>query len=250
MNFVPIIKSGVTKLGNSSCQMWSPDTNGIMSSIWLGFLALSSNETKCVIPGSIQDTVKINEDIPRHNDMSREMCNQIAANMLSGMNISRGKFGNPIFPDGWIGSLSHSNSCACVIALNDKTGTIGVDVQCVRDPLKIDWRSRILTPRELQDSESKFIDNLRMMDATVRFSVKESFFKAVSQIQNHRYIGFKEIEVFPCYGPVNDGSCIINLCDSRLKVLEGRIKANYLVFQSPIDSMLYAMSCVQTQQNE
>ena len=113
----------------------------------------------------------------------------------------------PIWPDGIVGSISHSDElvAVCVAQANRYAG-VGVDIEAV-GRVTDDIEARILTPAELDDES---VEDAR----TLRFACKEAIYKAVNPIIGE-YFGFQvvRIDLEPSEGegtfngePVEEGS--------------------------------------------
>ena len=91
--------------------------------------------------------------------------------------IDRREDRTPIWPDGFIGSISHTaGHCAAVVSRNDSVLGIGIDAED-GSPLKPEIAARICRPGELARLASLGThDPLRW--AKLVFSAKESFYKA------------------------------------------------------------------------
>lgn len=100
--------------------------------------------------------------------------------------IGRAAQGNPIWPEGIRGSISHSRDiCLAVIGAADEFQGIGVDLEfdAVTDP---EVQALILTRREQRLYATPELCRLV-------FSAKEAFFKAVFE-QHGRFIDFHAVE--------------------------------------------------------
>ena len=94
--------------------------------------------------------------------------------------IIRHDSGRPIFPQGFIGSISHSDDLAISVVTNSpEILSIGVDIQLFRST-KEGLRERILTNKETD------------LDVLAVFSAKEAVYKATSPLVSET-IGFKDV---------------------------------------------------------
>lgn len=109
--------------------------------------------------------------------------------------VKIGPQGSPIWPNGAMGSISHSRAWACALASADPTiGGMGVDIENIvsNDTLKqsldliLVRKERPLLDQGNLDAETVF---------TLLFSLKESFFKAAYPTVGH-YFDFDAISVF------------------------------------------------------
>ncbi|MEM7100789.1 MAG: 4'-phosphopantetheinyl transferase superfamily protein [Pseudomonadota bacterium] len=97
----------------------------------------------------------------------------------------------PRWPEGWQGSISHSQSLACGV-LSRSTSAIGVDVEQQNriDPNRRKLLQSLFTPTELRHIGSLADDRLW----TLAFGAKEAAYKAVYSL-NRDYIGFHEVNI-------------------------------------------------------
>ena len=102
--------------------------------------------------------------------------------------------GAPILPEGLRGSISHKDEVACALVTRDTTAYYGVDVEGVPGPSD-DLASHILTERELAQVSS-MSDDQRPLELSLRFSAKESIYKALDPYVR-RYVAHREVEVVP-----------------------------------------------------
>jgi len=108
--------------------------------------------------------------------------------------VGRGSYGEPIWPSGIVGSISHNNRYAvCCVGYKKDVLGVGLDVEDVIDSLTMkNIKSLILT-----GNESKLIENMREpinLLFTLLFSAKESFFKFAYPFV-HKVFGFETVEV-------------------------------------------------------
>ena len=98
-----------------------------------------------------------------------------------------GRMGEPIWPEGLVGSVTHKNGTAIVaIAECKKYQSLGIDLEYV-DPL----REHNIQSRVLTAAEQKF--NQSQADLLLIFSAKESIYKAIYPL-THEFFGFKDVE--------------------------------------------------------
>lgn len=94
---------------------------------------------------------------------------------------------SPRWPEGVIGSLSHTDTW-CGVALtraNAGIRSVGIDLErlgCVSPEVE----ERISTSREFASGDA--------MSASLRFSAKEAFYKAIFPLVR-RFVGFQEVEI-------------------------------------------------------
>jgi enterobactin synthetase component D len=129
--------------------------------------------------------------------------------------IGRGTAGEPIWPKGIVGSITHTDDLAyAVAALASDCETIGIDSEiCVDAGTCDDIASVCLTPLE----RARFLRGTtitRRWNATAIFCIKEAFYKAAYP-RLRRFIEFEELEVI------------------QLDIRSGRAFARY-IGQSPL----------------
>jgi len=108
--------------------------------------------------------------------------------------IGHDAHGAPILPRGFVGSISHKRTMAVAMVSRDFGATIGVDLEEYGPP-RLGIAEKVLTADEL--AELRDLDERRRwIGVLVRFSVKESIYKALNPWV-HRYVGFHEARVFP-----------------------------------------------------
>ncbi len=102
--------------------------------------------------------------------------------------------GAPALPKGLVGSISHKRTVAVAMVARARCGTLGVDIEEYGPP-RLSILETILTPRELAQI-GDLSEDRRWISALVRFSLKESLYKALHPLVQ-RYVGFHEAEVWP-----------------------------------------------------
>lgn len=101
---------------------------------------------------------------------------------------------NPLWPNGIVGSISHTNTQAiCLVGLREHVDYVGVDIE--------NWLSRetakeiadtLVTKRELSNIAELHIDEEKVL--TIIFSAKESLFKAIYPAVGE-YFDFDAVEL-------------------------------------------------------
>jgi 4'-phosphopantetheinyl transferase EntD len=102
--------------------------------------------------------------------------------------------GAPILPAGLAGSVSHKRNLAVGMASHDTLGTLGVDLEDY-EPFRLGIAEHVLVAEEL-DAIRDLPDARRWIAMLVRFSIKESVYKALDR-HVRRYVGFHEAIVHP-----------------------------------------------------
>lgn len=105
--------------------------------------------------------------------------------------------GAPVLPTGALGSVSHKRGLAVALAASGVDHRVGVDVELAAG-------SRLdLGPRVLTDPERAALAHLdpaaRARAVILRFALKEAIYKAIDPFVR-RYVGFREITVWPADG--------------------------------------------------
>lgn len=115
-----------------------------------------------------------------------------ALHKLAGVSppIPRGDRGRPVWPRGFIGSISHSEALAAAAVSTGPLRGIGIDVEDAQRFARSNPRlhGKLFTPKERSRTLS------RPVEAAVTFSAKEAAYKAVNPLVG-RYIGFREVAV-------------------------------------------------------
>ena len=120
--------------------------------------------------------------------------------------------GAPLLPEGVAGSVSHKDHVAVALVARERRARLGVDVE-LDAPRPYDVARHVLTDDERAEMAHEN-DDERQRAVLLRFSAKESIYKAVDPFVK-RYVGFKEAYV----APQSDGSARAEL---RLRPEEGR----------------------------
>ncbi len=146
--------------------------------------------------------------------------------------VLKNEFGAPILPNDIIGSISHKNNYVAAITQRKSTlpsdhqfHFVGIDIEKTSHKSAFQFQRRILTENERSDVDKELLlpTLSKEADIMLRFSIKESIYKAIHPIVK-RYVGFQEVEVFPAM----DGSARINFLLNDFKAL-GLREVNYSV---------------------
>jgi 4'-phosphopantetheinyl transferase EntD len=106
--------------------------------------------------------------------------------------ILRGKSGEPMWPEGIVGSISHSAKLAgAVVASKSEITAIGIDIETIGD-VKQDMWPLLFLDTEIEMINSKHNDTA--LWATLLFSLKESFYKLQYPITG-LWLDFKDITI-------------------------------------------------------
>ncbi|MBT8491919.1 MAG: 4'-phosphopantetheinyl transferase superfamily protein [Deltaproteobacteria bacterium] len=96
----------------------------------------------------------------------------------------------PLWPDGWVGSISHTHDYAvAAVARSQHAQALGIDVER-RRPISEAVAERITTPAELAALPSAGADGW----ITVLFSAKEAFYKLQHPLTG-TFLGFRDVRV-------------------------------------------------------
>lgn len=99
-----------------------------------------------------------------------------------------------MIPSSLAGSISHKRDLAIGMASQSANGTVGVDLEDYA-PARPGIASHVLSEAE-QAAIAELPENRRWIALLVRFSIKESVYKALDPYV-HRYVGFHEAMVDP-----------------------------------------------------
>lgn len=102
--------------------------------------------------------------------------------------------GTPLLPTGLAGSISHKRTLAVGMVSSAAHGSLGVDLEDYGPP-RPSIAPSVLRPEELAVVEA-LPEPRRWIAVLVRFSIKESVYKAVDPFVR-RYVGFHEASVEP-----------------------------------------------------
>ena len=166
-----------------------------------------------LLPRKIQESVDSRRLSYLGGRLSAELCLEALGSGRHGIGMHES--GAPVWPSGFVGSITHTADMACSVAGHHEAGwSVGIDSEVIPDPSGIDAiRSVCCTHREnLQWLGGS--DTARL--STCIFSAKEALYKALHPIVG-RYVDFSEVEVraMDCEG----GSML--LCASDDSTLHG-----------------------------
>jgi len=122
------------------------------------------------------------------------VCSRIALGRLgvaATTPILRGDDRAPIWPPGFIGSISHTDTwCAAAVARADDIRSLGIDLES-STPLKEELLKRVCTPKERD-----WLHELPAPGVTgkILFSVKEAVYKCQYPLSN-QFLGFHAVEI-------------------------------------------------------
>lgn len=166
---------------------------------WAG-LGLSSPDDNSITPVAPEELAGLSENAAERRKRSFRMGRAAARAALRAANLPSpslgiGHGGQPRWPGGTIGSISHCDEAAiAVVAPTSKTDGIGVDIERVRTvPEIVELVTRPEEMAWLQQSEDPDSDLLRL------FSAKECVFKAFFP-RVGRWFGFEAASLRPAEG--------------------------------------------------
>jgi enterobactin synthetase component D len=128
------------------------------------------------------------------------LCAEHALRLAGGAGaVGRGGAGEPLWPDGFLGSITHTDDLACAVAaLGDGARNrrgVGIDSQALADEASVDAIVSVCcTARERALLNDGRPPRERFLAATVVFALKEAFYKAVHPSVG-RFVEFDELEV-------------------------------------------------------
>ncbi len=130
--------------------------------------------------------------------------------------INRGVGGEPIWPEGFCGSISHTRGACCAVAASkERYLALGIDVERI-DRKMSDAAVAYVSVEE----EKKWLEGLgdsKGLFSLLLFSIKESIIKACYASDGEK-LSFDEI-IVPA--KPQDGIFSAELCSTRLRVLAG-----------------------------
>jgi len=105
--------------------------------------------------------------------------------------IVRGEDRAPIWPKGFVGSISHTDTwCAAAVARRESIRSVGIDLEPATPLKEALWR-RVCTPDERE--RLRELPNSGLM-GKILFSAKESVYKCQYSITT-QFLGFQAVEV-------------------------------------------------------
>ena len=107
---------------------------------------------------------------------------------ISNFSLLKGEYGEPVWPQGFTGSITHYSGVAFAVTLPQSHGLIGIDF--------VDLSEKLPCPHSILDInelDTKFTDNLKNPELLL-FSLKESVIKILSP-DLQEYIKFTDIKI-------------------------------------------------------
>jgi enterobactin synthetase component D len=131
----------------------------------------------------------------RLNFIGGRFCAESALERIgfAGAVVQRDALGAPIWPDGTVGSITHTDQFAyAVVSRSVQTGNVGIDSEDIfSDSVLTDVRSMCCTGNE---NLNLFNSTNSNVVGTIIFSVKESLYKSIHPIVK-RFVDFSEVEI-------------------------------------------------------
>ncbi|MGI9308777.1 MAG: 4'-phosphopantetheinyl transferase family protein [Gammaproteobacteria bacterium] len=104
--------------------------------------------------------------------------------------IPKGDHREPVWPEGIVGSITHSNgTAAAAVAYNKDLRAVGIDIES-NEPLNDKLVEMICMPEEI----ARFSPGTQGNEAKLLFSIKESIYKCLWPTVR-QYFDFKEMEI-------------------------------------------------------
>jgi phosphopantetheine--protein transferase-like protein len=120
-------------------------------------------------------------------------CELLRARGVNSPHIGRHANGAPIWPDGWVGSLTHSTGRGAVaVARADSIHAVGIDLEYPRRMKRALW-AHVLTPTEI-NALADLPEDVANKRVTASFCAKEAIYKALSPLGG-RVPGFHDVEL-------------------------------------------------------
>ena len=145
----------------------------------------------------------------------------------------------PVWPEGWIGSISHSKGiCSVAIAPNNSLSSIGIDLESLNRIRPELWR-KIASEEEVSAIRAHAeLNNCPVDDLmTVVFSVKEAFYKYQFPITG-LWLGFLDV----CLSFDPEGTASLSLRPDLHQDIAGEAKIAYRITSDHVISMVYRLT--------
>lgn len=120
-------------------------------------------------------------------------CDLLRSHAVNAPHIGRHESGAPLWPEGWVGSLTHSAGWGAVaVARTDAIRALGIDLEDPQRMKRALW-AHVLTPSEIL-ALAGLPEDVANEKATASFSAKEAIYKAIAPLGG-RTPGFHEVEL-------------------------------------------------------
>ncbi len=127
---------------------------------------------------------------------------------------------NPLWPEGFTGSISHTDNLAlAVVSSNKNILSLGIDLEFQRTKIPAKLKERICVESELVWCQAEQTD-LRTL---IIFSAKEAIYKALYPICK-KFFGFKAVELLPIDAGKFQARLLVDLAEDLKKGYQFEIK--------------------------
>lgn len=110
--------------------------------------------------------------------------------------VLRGEKGEPLWPDGICGSISHTSHIAVAsVAKREACLSLGLDIEHLNRLMNLNISRKIASEKEIEWIEKE--DSNRRERTLALFSAKEALYKALFPLEQV-YFGFFDVELSPC----------------------------------------------------
>lgn len=151
----------------------------------------SCQVSECTVLLGLENEI-VKKAVPKrvHEFSAGRMCARKCLSFFGVENfeILQGKFGEPLWPDGITGSITHHSDMAFAVSMPLDQRYIGIDIVDLSESLPDP--AAILNDIELGTGIGKNIKNMELL----LFSLKESVIKILSPLLQE-YVDFKDIEI-------------------------------------------------------
>jgi enterobactin synthetase component D len=161
--------------------------------------------------------------------------------------VHRSAYGAPLWPPGFVGSITHTEACAYAAVAPQVAGFgVGIDSECVVDEL----RCRDVLQRACGPAERAWIGASKdpLLAATLLFCAKESLYKAIHR-QARRLVDFDEVALWPpgaagegfrlqpAYAPPGAGTGVLPLFAVTDRVVHAAVEIDAAAVQAFVRSL-------------
>ncbi|MEG3162878.1 4'-phosphopantetheinyl transferase superfamily protein [Sphingomonas sp. LB2R24] len=137
-------------------------------------------------------------EIRRHHFTAGRTCAREALRQIGGpaVPLLRSANGAPIWPSGYVGSITHSQGICCAVAASAlEVEAVGIDAELLTT-LDLDVVRMICRPNEMENIAALSDPNDGLWPL-LTFSAKEAFYKCFSSITDH-FLEFRDVSVRFC----------------------------------------------------
>lgn len=162
-------------------------------------LPYDKSASDALLASGIEIPEKLKDAHPKRREkyLAGRLCAYLAfkkAGVASPQNISMSEDGSPIWPEGWTGSITHSEGLAsAAIAKKAQIQSLGIDSEpLMTEKTYANVAARILFGKELEDLRPPTWSSVEW--ATLVFSAKEAIYKCLRPLCG-AYFGFEDAEI-------------------------------------------------------